>query len=219
MPLLPPPATCTCQAGTHTHDKPTCLCSHIREVCTHVLCLRLRSHTRVPSCVTCVCTPAHHTHGHAPVFIFVGVHTDTGVVRVCMHGLFARTHTHQHTHMHLSACGGPRSSAPPLTAGQVGPHPAGCAKRWGCHTLGGHGGVKVRKPSPTLRSALGLQGQGEVPGLFSLYWLGNSLSHLLRAWRADDLHASKSGAIRSRAPWAQRRSAQEGQVPQLWPHL
>ena len=105
LPLPPPPATRTCQAGTHTHDKATRLCSHAHGVSTGVQRLRSRSHTRVPSCVTCAYTGAPYPWPCLRVHACVlgGAHTDTGVVCVCMHGLCAHIHTHTSIHTRISA--------------------------------------------------------------------------------------------------------------------
>lgn len=157
--------------------------------------------------------------------VLVGVHTDTGVVRVCRHGLCAHIHTHTPAYTHASQrLRGSQELSTSPHSWSGGSRPCWLCQEVGVPHFRGSWGVKVRNHPPPSDQRLGSKGregpgQGEVLGLFSLYWLENSLPHLLRAWGAEDLHASKSGAGRSRAPWAQRRSAQEGQVPQPWPRL
>ena len=172
-------------------------------------------------------TLVHHTHGHASVCMLVslGVHTLTQVwcVCACTGSVHTYTHTPAYTHASQRLWGSQELTTSPHS------WPGGSRPCWLCQEVGvphfrGPREVKVRNHPPPSDQRLGSKGregpgQGEVLGLFSLYWLGNSLPHLLRAWGAEDLHASKSGAGRSRAPWAQRRSAQEGQVPQPWPRL
>lgn len=177
------------------------------------------THT-VPSRVTCVHTGAPYPWSCPCVHTCTsGAHTDTGVVCVHVRALCTHTHTHTPAYTHASQC--LQGSQELSTSPHSGPgrsRPCWLCQEAGVSHFRGPRWVKVRNRPPPSDQRSGSKGregpgQGEILGLFSLYWLGNSLPHLLRTWGAEDLHASKSGASRSRAPWAQRRSAQEGQVP------